>query len=124
MHGTDNFLNAANESSKVYVSIPFINEHVTNRIKRITAMQHVKCEIARTTNSNRSKVFSKLKDKKSSSDMKYSAFSLRCQDCNFEQSARTINLDLERTIKHIHGNIHSVTYKHVKEYGHWTPCLK
>lgn len=108
-----------NECPISYVSVPFVNDHATNKMKRILSNHNVRCRVApRLMNTNRSVIFAKLKDTKMLKEMKYAIFILKCKDCIFTQVARTNNLDLERTIKSIMNNENSLSRIHSRRCTH------
>lgn len=103
----------------VYVSVPFINDRVMSKFGSILRRRHIPCKVApKIMSANRSKVFSNLKDRKDLSDIKHSVFEIRCNQCNFKQTARTNNLDLARTVNFVIRNENSQCCRHEKDQEH------
>lgn len=96
---------------------PSAMNFVTGTIKR-TNMKNVSLAPSVKKNSNSSKVFSNLKDKREFNCMKRSSLMIRCRDCDFESKVFTGSFDVERTFKSSIEDVRSDMYQHCVSLNH------
>lgn len=103
-----------------FISFPF-HKPIFEKTKSIIEKHRVQCRLAPTMiNTNKGRIYSKLKDKTNLADIKFGIFSLGCTECNFKRFYRTNNLDVERSINHVLQNVGSDTSKHIEEFPNHT----
>ncbi len=89
------------EKKKKYISLPTHNWKVLNRMNYIAKNNNINCCFAPSPLINNGKeVFSKLKDRLSTSSVRFAIFCLKCKNCKFRKYFRTFNLDVWRSAKH------------------------
>lgn len=103
-------------NNQSYVPIPLHNMETVDKIKDIVKHHLPGCYVApSTTRTNRQRIFSKLKDKASSSGIKFAIFKLKCANCLFMKKFRTNNLDVWRSAKHYLNQKDSLLMDHISE---------
>lgn len=101
---------------------------IINEAKRIVRKHSLNCRLTpKIINSNKNKIFSRLKHRVSLSDVEYAMYVLKCNKCDFSKWFRTFILDVLSTASTKLSCMDSTLASHVYETsGHFisSTCFK
>lgn len=105
---------------KRYVTMPFNRLLFMNSNEMIKKFNIRSSLAPKPALQNGRVIFSKVKDRRGNSNVKFGLFAVRCKDCSFEKWFRTTNLDVERTLKFEFNRKNSTIIGHMNT-GHTIP---